>query len=123
MVGLGGNDGLRGLSVAMTEENLRQILGKAISTGARPILLGLKLPPNLGPDYTSEFEAVFPRLASELAVPLVPFMLEGVAGVPELNLPDGIHPTAEGQEIIAETVLPWVLEAVRDLDSRASPSG
>ncbi|MDH3254561.1 MAG: arylesterase, partial [Acidobacteriota bacterium] len=79
---------------------------------------GLKLPPNLGSDYVHRFEAIYPRLADELDVALVPFMLDGVAGVAELNFPDGIHPTAEGHRRVAETVLPWVEKA---LSETASP--
>jgi acyl-CoA thioesterase-1 len=116
VVGLGGNDGLRGLSPEMTEANLREILEKARTAGARPILLGMRMPPNLGPDYVERFEAVYPRLAGELGVDLVPFMLEGVAGLPDLNLPDGIHPTAAGHQRIADNVLPSILAALRDLE-------
>jgi acyl-CoA thioesterase-1 len=76
------------------------------------VLLGIKLPPNLGADYVSAFESIYPRLAEELDVPLVPFMLEGVAGDPDLNLPDGIHPTAAGHQRVADNVLPWVEEAL-----------
>jgi acyl-CoA thioesterase-1 len=112
VVGLGANDGLRGLSVKMTESNLRRILLTASEVGALPVLLGIKLPPNLGADYVSAFESIYPRLAEELDVPLVPFMLEGVAGDPDLNLPDGIHPTAAGHQRVADNVLPWVEEAL-----------
>ena len=112
---LGANDGLRGLSPEMTERNLREIVTRTRAAGAHAILAGMRLPPNYGPDYVSEFEAVFPRLARELDVPLVPFLLEGVAGRRSLNLADGIHPNAEGQERIAEHVLPVVLEVVDGL--------
>lgn len=115
VVGLGGNDGLRGLSPEMTEDNLRRILSKALVAGSRPVLLGMRLPPNLGPQYVQRFEEIYPRLAAELDVTLVPFMLDGVAGVTELNLPDGIHPTAEGQVRVAENLLPWILEALESL--------
>jgi acyl-CoA thioesterase-1 len=108
VVGLGANDGLRGLSTEMTEENLRRILEKIRASGARSVLLGMRLPPNMGPDYIEPFEAVYPRLAKELEVLLVPFLLEGVAGVPELNLPDGIHPNAIGHELLAGNVLPAI---------------
>jgi acyl-CoA thioesterase-1 len=116
VVGLGGNDGLRGLSPEMTEANLRRTLERALAGGARPILLGMRMPPNLGPDYVERFESVYPRLARELGVDLVPFMLDGVAGIPDLNLPDGIHPTANGHERIADTVLPPIAAALRDLE-------
>ena len=106
MVGLGANDGLRGLALEESEANLRAIVGGAREAGAEVLLLGMLLPPNYGPDYTRAFEALYPRLAAELDVPLVPFLLDGVAGVPELNQGDGIHPTAAGHELMAENVLP-----------------
>jgi len=111
VVALGANDGLRGLPVSLTEENLRGIVSRARGAGARVLLLGLRLPPNLGADYIRAFEAVYPRVARETGVPLVPFFLEGVGGVAALNQEDGIHPTAEGQRRIAATVLPY-LEAL-----------
>jgi acyl-CoA thioesterase-1 len=108
VVALGANDGLRGLAVSLTEENLRTIVADAQRAGARVLLLGLRLPPNLGADYVQAFEAVYPRVARETGVPLVPFFLQGVGGVEELNQEDGIHPTAEGQRRIAATVLPYL---------------
>lgn len=119
VVGLGANDGLRGLSLERTEENLRQIVTRARGAGARVLLLGMKLPPNYGPEYTERFEALFPRLAEELGVPLVAFLLEGVAAEPELNLPDGIHPNAAGQRLLAGNVLPALEPLVREV---ADPS-
>jgi acyl-CoA thioesterase-1 len=109
-VGLGANDGLRGLSPQMTRDNLRAIVTRARASGARVLLLGMRIPSSYGPEYTREFGAVYPALAAELDVPLVPFLLEGVGGDPELNLPDGIHPTAEGHRRMAETVLPHLAE-------------
>ena len=108
---------MRGLSVEMTEENLRRILVRAVEAGARPVLLGLKLPPNLGSDYVNAFESLYPRLAEQLGVDLVPFMLDGVAGNPELNFPDGIHPTAAGQVRVAENILPWIEAALERIES------
>jgi len=112
VVGLGGNDGLRGLDLEMSETNLRQIIERAQEAGAIVILLGMLLPPNYGPDYTERFSAIYPRLGEAYGVILVPFLLEGVGGDPDLNLPDGIHPTARGHEIVARTVLPYVREAL-----------
>ena len=106
VVGLGANDGLRGLRLEETEANLREIVVGARRAGARVLLLGMLLPPNYGPDYTGAFQALFPRLAEELEVPLVPFLLDGVAGIPELNQADGIHPTAEGHRLMAGNVAP-----------------
>lgn len=105
VVALGANDGLRGVPLAQTESNLRRILERLQAAGARPLLAGMMIPPNYGPDYTRGFAALYPRLARELAVPLIPFLLAGVAAEADLNQADGIHPTAEGQKELAETVL------------------
>ena len=116
MVALGGNDGLRGVDLESSESHLRQILQKAQEQGVQVLLAGMLIPPNYGADYTEQFASLYPRLAEEFEVPLIPFLLEGVAAQPELNLPDGIHPTAEGQEIVAATVLRHlepVLEGLR----------
>jgi acyl-CoA thioesterase-1 len=102
VVELGANDGLRGMPVAGVEQNLRAIIAKIRAQGARVMLLGMRLPPSVGADYAREFDAIYPRIASETGVAYVPFFLEGVAGIPELNLPDGLHPTAEGHARIAE---------------------
>ncbi len=104
-VGLGGNDGLRGTPLETSEANLRAIVERAQAAGVRVLLAGMLIPPNYGPDYTEAFAAIYPRLAADLGVPLIPFLLEGVAARPELNLPDGIHPNAEGQRIVAGTVV------------------
>jgi acyl-CoA thioesterase I len=114
VVGLGGNDGLRALPVEDTEKNLREILRRARETGARVLLLGLQIPPNYGPDYTRSFAAIYPRIAKDLDVPLVPFMLEGVGGVRSLNLEDGVHPNVEGQKRVAENVLPYLTEVLAE---------
>jgi acyl-CoA thioesterase I len=111
VVGLGANDGLRGLPVEQTESNLREIVSRSQAAGARVLLLGMKIPPNYG-DYAIQFEEIYPRVARDLGVPLVPFLLEGVGGVPDLNLPDGIHPNGEGQERVAENVVPYLRELV-----------
>ena len=106
VIELGGNDGLRGLSPVALEDNLRGIVERARGAGADVLLLGLQLPPSLGADYVREVEAVYPRLAAELDLAFVPQFMRGVGGVPELNLSDGLHPTAEGQRRIAERVAP-----------------
>ncbi|HEX4965867.1 MAG TPA: arylesterase [Thermoanaerobaculia bacterium] len=108
VVGLGGNDGLRGLPVDEMDQNLREIVRRSQAAGARVLLLGLRLPPNYGPDYTARFAALYPKIAQDLNVPLVPFMLEGVGGITTLNQADGVHPTAAGQEIVARNVLPYL---------------
>lgn len=103
---LGANDGLRGIPVAETEENLRKIIDavKSKYADARIVLAGMMVPPNMGPGYSEEFMAMYPRIASSESLAFIPFLLDGVAGEPELNLPDGIHPNAEGQQIVAENV-------------------
>ncbi len=106
VVSLGANDGLRGTPVEEIESNLRQIVSRSQAAGARVLLLGMQIPPNYGPDYAGRFAAVYPRLARQLGVPLVPFLLAGVGGDPALNQADGIHPTARGQQILADNVLP-----------------
>lgn len=113
VLALGGNDGLRGIPPHETERNLQAIIDavRQAQPHARLVLAGMQSPPNMGPDFTTAFRDIFPRLAQKNAVPFVPFLLAGVAGVPELNQPDGIHPTAEGQRRIAEIVWP-VLEPV-----------
>ncbi len=117
MVSLGANDGLRALDVEMTERNLRQIVEAVRGAGARVLLAGMLVPPNYGPDYAEQFSAVFPRLAEELGVDLVPFLLDGVAVVPELNQSDGIHPTAEGQRRVAAVVLPYLKNVLDEADT------
>ena len=115
VVALGANDGLRGLDLAPMESNLRQILADVGASGARAVLVGMKIPPNLGPDYARRFEGVYSRLAQELGVPLVPFLLEGVAGRADLTFPDGIHPNALGHQKMATTVLPFLWDALNGL--------
>lgn len=104
ILALGANDGLRGLPLDAMEGNLREIIGLFGRAGASVVLAGMKLPRNYGPEYVSDFDAVYPRLAEELDLPLIPFLLENVAMVPELNNADGIHPNAMGNEIIARQV-------------------
>ena len=101
---LGANDGLRGVPVAETERNLRTILDRAQHEGSRVVLAGLQLPQNFGPEYRTAFAKIFPRLAKDYRVPLLPFLLEGVAMDPRLNQPDGMHPNAAGARIISEHV-------------------
>ena len=106
VVELGGNDGLRGLPPASTRTNLQQIVDKTRqkSRSTQILLAGMKMPPNMGVGYAREYEQVFPSLAQSNNIALIPFLLEGVGGVPKLNLPDLIHPTAEGHAKVAETV-------------------
>ncbi len=112
VVALGANDGLRGQPLEAIEANLAAIVAKARAAGARVLLAGMLMPPNYGGAYASGFAAIYPRLARQLELPLVPFLLEGVAGHPELNQADGIHPTAEGQRIVARNVVPHLAPLV-----------
>ncbi len=106
VIELGGNDGLRGLPTETTRDNLARMidLARERSSGVSIILTGMQMPPNLGADYTERFREIYIELAREKDVALVPFLLEGVGGVARLNQPDGIHPTAEGQRIVAGNV-------------------
>lgn len=103
---LGANDGLRGISTTDTQQNLQAIIDKARAANpdVQVILAGMQIPPNLGGRYTAAFKDVFPTLARQNEAALIPFLLDGVAGDPTLNLPDGVHPNAEGHRILAENV-------------------
>jgi len=103
---LGANDGLRGVPVTETAKNLQSIVDtvKQKYPEAKLMLLGMQVPPNMGGRYAREFNEVFPAIAKKNQMLLVPFLLKNVAGIPGLNLQDGIHPTAEGQKILAENV-------------------
>ncbi|HSA65065.1 MAG TPA: arylesterase [Nitrospira sp.] len=102
---LGGNDGLRGLNLQQTKANLAEIVQRCQAASVKVILAGMKLPPNYGADYIKGFEAIYPALAKQYRLTLIPFFLEGVAGSTSLNQADGIHPTSEGYRIIADKVL------------------
>ncbi|HLW58230.1 MAG TPA: arylesterase [Bacteriovoracaceae bacterium] len=102
---LGANDGLRGLKNTDTEKNLASVIEKAQAQNITVILGGMQMPTNYGANYRKEFEAIYPRLAKKYKIKLIPFILEGVGGVPEMNLPDGIHPNAKGHQLMAKTVL------------------
>ncbi len=102
---LGANDGLRGLPVPSTQANLQAILDavRAKNPAVKLVIAGMEMPASMG-DYTKEFAAMYPALAKANGATLIPFLLKDVGGRPELNLPDGIHPTPEGHRIVAETV-------------------
>jgi len=106
VIELGANDGLRGVPLKVTRQNLQAIVDS--SRKAYPkvnvVLAGIQVPPNLGPEYTSEFKEIFPDLAAKNKVALIPFLLEGVGGIQEFNLADGIHPTVAGHRKVAENV-------------------
>lgn len=104
VIALGANDGLRGNSVAAMKADLEAIIRHAKARGISVLLLGMEAPPNFGPEYTAEFRKAYRDIADDEDVPLVPFFLEGVAGVPALNQGDGLHPNAQGAARIADTV-------------------
>jgi acyl-CoA thioesterase I len=106
VLALGGNDGLRGISPAVSSVNLQMIINhvRAKYPAAKIVLGGMMMPPSMGEDYARNFAAVYPELAKTNQLTLVPFLLEGVGGIPELNQADRIHPTAKGHVAIAETL-------------------
>ncbi len=112
---LGANDGLRGLDPDATHANLDRILEGLRERGIRVLLAGMLAPPNLGREYGDEFNSVFPRLAAEHGVALYPFFLDGVAGDPSLNQPDGLHPNADGVAEIVRRILPAVKVLVAEI--------
>jgi acyl-CoA thioesterase-1 len=103
---LGANDGLRGLPPGATRGNLQQMVRLAQAHGARVLLLGIRIPPNYGPRYSDEFARMFPEVANQYHLPLVPFLLEGVALQPELMQEDGMHPNARGEPRVLDNVWP-----------------
>lgn len=114
-VELGANDGLRGQDPEATADNLRAIVNRVRERypDARVLLAAMEAPPNLGEAYTRRFRGVFQAVADETGALLVPFLLDGVAGVPELNQDDGIHPTPEGHDLMARNVWPWLEPVLR----------
>ncbi len=114
---LGGNDGLRGVDPRATRRNLRAIIRRVRERypETKIILAGMQAPPNMGPEFTTAFKAIYPELAASENALLIPFLLEGVGGIAELNLPDGIHPTAEGHAILAENVWKVLKPVLADL--------
>jgi len=118
VVALGGNDALRALPAEQLKQNLATIIERAQARGIRVVLAGMEAPPNFGRDYIVSFHRVYPELASRYQVALVPFLLQGVAGNDELNQRDGIHPTAEGARMVADTV--WtVLKPLAEGEKRS----
>jgi acyl-CoA thioesterase-1 len=101
---LGANDGLRGLPVAQMEKNLTAMIREIRGRGTEVLLAGMEAPPNFGPEYTAAYRRAFVDVAEREKVTLIPFFLEGVAGRPDLNLQDGIHPNPEGHRLVADTV-------------------
>jgi acyl-CoA thioesterase I len=114
---LGANDGLRGLSTDATRNNLQGIIDRVTDRfpDSHIVIAGMQVPPNMGAAYATDFAAIFPGLAKENNALLIPFLLEGVGGIPELNLPDGVHPTAEGHQIMAKTVWETLEPLLREM--------
>ncbi|WP_339610149.1 arylesterase [uncultured Roseivirga sp.] len=112
---LGGNDGLRGLSIQETEANLKAMIDKVrqAKPSTKILLAGMQIPPNLGQEYTESFRKVFAKVAKDKKVDLIPFLLENVGGEEDLNQSDGIHPNHAGHKIVAETVWMYLEKYVR----------
>jgi len=108
IVEFGGNDGLRGLPLATTRDNLEQIVEELRKAGAAVVLAGMTLPPNYGPDYIHSFERIYVDLAAKYKLTRIPFLLEAVALRPDLMQRDGIHPTGTGNALVAKTVLRYL---------------
>ncbi|XVJ95744.1 arylesterase (plasmid) [Burkholderia vietnamiensis] len=106
IVELGSNDALRGVPVATTEQNLRDIIAAARRAHAQVMLVGMYVPPNYGPDYTQKFHAVYTRLSKQLGVPLVPFLLAGIENKPEMFQSDQMHPGEQAQRVLLDNVWP-----------------
>ncbi|MBU9617841.1 arylesterase [Burkholderia multivorans] len=106
VVELGANDALRGVPLATTEQNLRDIVADARRAHAKVVLVGMYVPSNYGPDYTQKFHAVYTRLSKELGVPLVPFLLAGIENKPDMFQSDQIHPTQQAQRVLLDNVWP-----------------
>ena len=113
IVEFGGNDGLRGLPVVTTRSNLGQIVTGLKQSGTEILLAGMTLPPNYGPDYIRAFQSIYTDLAAQDRVPLIPFLLVGVAGTTRYMQQDGLHPTAEGNRLVAATVMRYLEPLLR----------
>jgi len=128
VLALGGNDGLRGIDPESTRENLESIIDQVMASNPRTrlIVAGMEAPPNMGSEYTRRFRSIFEDVAAANDAAFIPFLLEGVAAVPELNLPDGIHPNVKGHEIVAENVWevlePILVELLADSPEKAVES-
>ena len=113
LIALGANDALRGLPVAATKKNLDAIITAVRAAKARPVIIGIQIPPNYGFDYTQSFSAIFPALAKQYKLPLVPFLLEGIGEKLELFQADRLHPIAAAQPKILDNVMPAVEQALK----------
>ena len=121
LIELGGNDGLRGFTPQLIEDQLQQIIITAKQHNAQPILMQIRIPPNYGPRYVERFTAIYPALAEQHQIPLWPFFMDEIAIKPELMMQDGIHPTAEAQPLIRDIMLPLLAELESTIELTASP--
>ncbi|PHR27410.1 MAG: arylesterase [Desulfotalea sp.] len=112
IVETGANDGLRGVATTLLEKNLCEIVALLQEANVEVLLTGMRMVWNLGPVYVAQFNAVYPRVAEEMAVELMPFFLEGVATNSTLNMADGLHPNSDGYRVIVENIYPYVVKAI-----------
>jgi len=117
----GANDGLRGIDPDVLRKNLDSIVAVIKANNIAVILCGMKMLPNLGPVFTRAFTDIYPQIAQKHAIPLIPFFLEGIAGDPQYNQPDRLHPTAEGYRRIVDHIYPHVLTAIENLSENSLP--
>jgi acyl-CoA thioesterase-1 len=117
IVELGANDMLRGLDPALTRKVLAELLTKLQGRGVKVLLAGMRATPSFGKDYVARFDAIYPALGQQFGVPVYPFFLDGIAGNPKLNLPDGLHPKRAGVDVIVSRILPAVEALVRSVGS------
>ena len=123
LIELGGNDGLRGLPLALMRENLTEMITLSKTSGATVLIAGMQIPPNYGPRYTEPFYAQYAELAEEFDLYLIPFLIDGIPQQPELMQADGIHPKAEAQSMILDNVWPVLQEAISAADLANSAVG
>lgn len=121
IIELGGNDALRGLSLQQTQDNLSRMVALCKGAGARVLLVGMQIPPNYGPAYTARFAAVFPAVAKAQNVALVPFLLSGVVAHPDWFQSDNIHPTAQAQPTMLQTVWPHLQPLLKWQSTKVAP--
>ncbi len=118
IVETGGNDGLRGIELSETAANIDEIVRKFDESGVIVIVAGMQIVQNLGEEYTTEFAAIYPTVATKYGTILIPFFLEGVAADPDLNQPDFIHPTGDGYTVIVDNIYPFVVEAIEQAEQQ-----
>lgn len=118
ILAIGGNDGLRGIDPALTAQNIEEMVRRIQAAGAVVVLPGMEMVRNLGGEYTDQFRAIYPDVAGRTGAILMPFFLEDVAADPALNQPDFIHPTAEGYAVVVSNLLPYVEQAIAQVQQR-----